>query len=344
MMSSYAASLGLAPYDAAFWMPLVLFLLVGLMVLGTVIFDGFDIGVGLILPLTPAPYRQAVLASLAPWRSVNETWVLLTFGLTLASFPFALGVILKHLYVPLLLYALGIVLRSISFEFRARSQQSMRSLWLILFWLGALFSALGLGLALAAFASGYEQNAANLGFIVFVALCVVSACILLGACWLVMRWAGEIRLKAAHWAGLAARWTAAGMTAVSIMLALANPAILYKWTHINNLMPAGLLWGVMLACFVVLDIQLKHIHNQRQTNRLWVPFVLSTVLLALMLCGIIYSLFPFLVLDEITLWDAVPSEYAMRLILAALIVVAPVLWLRHLSNYRLIFSPPGARL
>ncbi len=63
-----------------------------------------------------------------------------------------------------------------------------------------------------------------------------------------------------------------------------------------------------------------------------------------MVLGILYSLFPFMVLDEITLWDATPSVLSMRLILAALIIVMPVIVLRHLSNYRLLFSPAGARL
>jgi len=343
-MSSYAASLGLLPTDPAFWMPLLLLIITALMVLGTVIFDGFDMGVGLLLPFAPAAYRQALMTSLAPWRSVNETWVLLTFALAVAAFPFAFGSILNQLYLPLLLCMLGVVMRSISFEFRARSAVVMRSFWLVIFCIGAFLSALGLGLILAAFATGYQQDATNIGFILFVALCVMAACILIGACWLLMRWEGEVRLLAARWGSHAVRWVAAGMTAVSIMLAMANPAILYKWTHINNLIPAGLLWGVMLTCFVWLEIYFKRIRDKNTPKKLWLPFVLCVVLLALMVMGILYSLFPFMVLDEITLWDATPSELSMRLIFAALIIVMPVIVLRHLSNYRLLFSPAGARL
>jgi cytochrome d ubiquinol oxidase subunit II len=344
MIASYAASLGLLPTDPAFWMPLVLLVITALMVLGTIVFDGFDMGVGLLLPFAPVTYRQALMTSLAPWRSVNETWVLLTFALAIASFPFAFGTILNQLYLPILLCMLGVVTRSISFEFRVRSASSTRSFWLVIFFIGALFSALGLGLILAAFATGYQQDATNLGFILFVALCVMAACMLIGACWLLMRWEGEVHMLAARWASHAVRWVAAGMTAVSIMLAMANPAILYKWTHINNLIPAGLLWFVMLACFVWLEIYFKRVRQNQAPSRQWLPFALCVVLLALMVLGILYSLFPFMVLDEITLWDATPSVLSMRLILAALIIVMPVIVLRHLSNYRLLFSPAGARL
>jgi cytochrome d ubiquinol oxidase subunit II len=343
-MSSYAASLGLLPTDPAFWMPLLLLTLTSIMVLGTIIFDGFDMGVGLLLPFAPASHRQALMTSLAPWRSVNETWVLLTFSLAIASFPFAFGTILNQLYLPILLSMLGVVTRSVSFEFRARSANTMRSLWLVIFCIGAFLSALGLGLILAAFAAGYQQDATNIGFILFVALCVMAACILMGACWVLMRWEGEMRILAARWASHAVRWVAAGMTAVSIMLAMANPAILYKWTHIDNLIPAGLLWGVMLFCFVWLEIYFKRVRQNFTSHRLWLPFVLCVVLLALMVLGILYSLFPFMVLDEITLWDATPSVLSMQLILAALVIVTPVIVLRHLSNYRLLFSPAGARL
>ena len=344
MIASYADSLGLVPTDPAFWMPLALLVITALMVLGTIVFDGFDMGVGLLLPFAPATYRQALMTSLAPWRSVNETWVLLTFALAIASFPFAFGTILNQLYLPILLCMLGVVTRSISFEFRARSAISTRSFWLVIFFIGALLSALGLGLILAAFAAGYQQDATNIGFILFVALCVMAASMLIGSCWLLMRWEGEVRVLAARWASHAVRWVAAGMTAVSIMLAMANPAILYKWTHINNLIPAGLLWFVMLGCFVWLEIYFKRVRQNQSPSRQWLPFALCVVLLALMVLGILYSLFPFMVLDEITLWDATPSVLSMRLILAALIIVMPVIVLRHLSNYRLLFSPAGARL
>ncbi len=344
MIASYAASLGLVPTDPAFWMPLTLLMVTSLMVLGTIVFDGFDMGVGLLLPFAPVSYRQALMTSLAPWRSVNETWVLLTFALAVASFPFAFGTILNQLYLPILLCMLGVVTRSISFEFRARSAITMRSFWLVVFFIGALLSALGLGLILAAFAAGYQQDATNIGFILFVALCVMAACMLMGSCWLLMRWEGEVHMLAARWASHAVRWVAAGMTAVSIMLAMANPAILYKWTNINNLLPAGLLWFVMLVCFVWLEIYFKRVRQNQTPGRPWLPFVLCVVLLTLMVLGILYSLFPFMVLDEITLWDATPSVLSMRLILAALIIVLPVIVLRHLSNYKLLFSPAGARL
>lgn len=324
-------------------MPLVLFVSVALMVLGMVILDGFDMGVGMMLPFAPSNYRQALLASLAPWRSTNETWLLLTFGLTLAAFPFALSAVFTHLFIPLFCWMIGLVLRSIAFEYRVRSPLSLRSFWLTVYVVGSVLSALGIGSMLAAFASGYHQEAANLGFIFFVSLCVVAACILMGACWTFMRWEGEMRILAARLASHAVRWTAAGMTAVSIMLAMANPAILYKWMHIDNLLPAVMLWLVMLACFVWLDMRLKRIEQYQTQQHFWVPFVLCVVLLALMMLGILYSIFPYLVIDEVTLWDAAPSVWSMRLILSALIVVSPVIFLSHLSHFRSIFSPPGAR-
>jgi cytochrome bd ubiquinol oxidase subunit II len=344
MMSSYAASIGLLPTDPAFWVPMLLLFLTGIMVLGTIVFDGFDMGVGLLLPFAPVQYRQALMTSLSPWRSVNETWVLLTFALAVAAFPFAFSTILNHLYLPMLLCTVGVVTRSIAFEFRARSAPPMRSFWLIMYGVGAFLSAFGLGLILAAFATGYQQDATNLVFILFVTVCAMAACVLMGSCLLIIQWQGEVRQLAARWGIHAVRWVAAGMTAVSIMLAMANPAILYKWTHIDNLIPAGMLWTLMLACFVWVEIYFKGIRAQRIQGRLWLPFVLCVILLGLMLLGMVYSLFPFLVLDEVTLWDAVPSASSMSVILAAILIVMPVIVLRHLSNYRLIFSPSGVRL
>ncbi|HEY0295540.1 MAG TPA: cytochrome d ubiquinol oxidase subunit II, partial [Bordetella sp.] len=101
MIDALAASLGLAPGDPAFWMPLVFMAILLLLIAAGIVFDGFDIGVGLLLQLAPTESRPQMLAMLSAWRDANEFWPLLGVGLFCAAFPFAWGPVLGKLYGPL---------------------------------------------------------------------------------------------------------------------------------------------------------------------------------------------------------------------------------------------------
>ena len=71
MIAALAASMGLSATDSAFWMPLLLMTLLLSLLLGAILFDGFDIGVGLLLPSAPLAARPALMVALSPWRDAN---------------------------------------------------------------------------------------------------------------------------------------------------------------------------------------------------------------------------------------------------------------------------------
>ncbi|WP_459655616.1 cytochrome d ubiquinol oxidase subunit II, partial [Achromobacter xylosoxidans] len=79
---------------------------------------GFDLGVGILLQLAPEQERGRMMSLLSPWRDANEFWLLLGMGLFASAFPFAWGAVLGKLYGPLTFMVLGVVLRSVAFEFR----------------------------------------------------------------------------------------------------------------------------------------------------------------------------------------------------------------------------------
>ena len=87
MISTLAGSMGMAVTDAAFWMPLLLMGMLFLLTLGGLLFDGFDVGVGLLLGVAPSVERARMMVILSPWRDANEVWLILALGLFLAAFP-----------------------------------------------------------------------------------------------------------------------------------------------------------------------------------------------------------------------------------------------------------------
>ena len=338
MISALAASLGLGVAEPAFWMPLLLMFLLFALIVGGVLCDGFDIGVGLLVQLAPTHSRAHMMVVLSPWRDANEFWWLLALGLFVTAFPLAWGTVLGTLYFPLSLTAMGVMLRSVAFEFRIRAATEQRGRWVAWFWFGSLLTAFGHGVMIAQLILGAQQSGSSLWFTGFVGICAVAAYALLGASWLVMRVQGELQLFAAHAARHAIRWAAAGMVAGSIALGLANPAIFYKWSNATSLVVAAPVWFLMLVCFVSIDMTLIRVTQARYQSLRWLPFVLCLLLFFAMLAGLAYSMFPFVVLDQLTLWDAATAQGSLQLVLGATVVALPVMVIFNFLTYRNMFG------
>ncbi|RYZ97898.1 MAG: cytochrome d ubiquinol oxidase subunit II, partial [Moraxellaceae bacterium] len=84
---------------AAFWLPVIFS---GLMVLALFLYailDGYDLGVGILLPKDSAADRDTMIASIGPFWDANETWLVLGVGILLIAFPSAHSLILFNVYL-----------------------------------------------------------------------------------------------------------------------------------------------------------------------------------------------------------------------------------------------------
>lgn len=331
-MTGLSAAMGLAVGDPLFWMPLAMMALVLVLLLGLVWFDGIALGVGVLLPWLAPTQRQQVLALIAPWQRANERWLPMLLGASMAAFPLAWSQMIEGLYAPLLMLVVGALLRSLAIRCAHR-------VWL--YALASVVGALGFGLLLAAYATGQRFHWSFFAFDLVMAVSMLAAFALLGATWLLIKspiQPGLARLTGV--AAAAARFTAAGMVALSLMLALANPAIFYKWTHSNHLQIAGVWWLVMLVAFVWLDRLLRSWCESEVPieRRVRMPILLTWLLLGLMFAGLLYSVFPFLVIDELTIWDAAASTEAMSMVVWAAIPLAAVALCVQVWDYRQLLS------
>ena len=77
------------------------------------VLDGFDLGVGILLPLAPRHEHDPMVASIGPFWDANETWLVLGVGILLVAFPHAYGVILSSLYLPVAVMLLAGVLTAV---------------------------------------------------------------------------------------------------------------------------------------------------------------------------------------------------------------------------------------
>lgn len=154
--------------------------LMGLSVLVYTIADGYDLGVGLLLPLLNENQKPLALKSIGPFWDANETWLVLGVGLLLGAFPKAHSAILQALYLPILLMLLGLVLRAFFYEVSLKIPR-YTPISLALFSVGSFLASFAQGYMIAQFAAGF---AAPLWFAAMVGFGLCVAYLWLGALWL----------------------------------------------------------------------------------------------------------------------------------------------------------------
>ena len=111
-------------FDWPTLLPLVFMAVMGLALLAYVVLDGYDLGVGLLLPFASDEQKDVMVSSIGPFWDANETWLVLGVGVLLIAFPSAHGLVLSALYLPVAVMLIGLVLRGVSFDFRVKARAS----------------------------------------------------------------------------------------------------------------------------------------------------------------------------------------------------------------------------
>jgi cytochrome d ubiquinol oxidase subunit II len=171
--------------------------------LAYVVLDGFDLGVGILLPFAAEEAAgDRMVASIGPFWDANETWLVLGVGLLLVAFPTAHGMVLTALYLPVALMLAGLILRGVAFEFRAKAaDHADKRRWDSAFIGGSLLAALAQGWMLGRYVLGFEAGVAAHLFAALSAVGVAVAYAFIGACWLIWRTEGALQQAAVRWRG-----------------------------------------------------------------------------------------------------------------------------------------------
>jgi len=114
--------------------------------------DGFDLGLGIMLPFIGKndEEKRLVYAFMGPLWDGNEVWLITAGGVTFAAFPKAYAVMFSSLYSPLMLILFGLIIRGVSYEFREKTENIFwKRLWDTCMFLGSFISAFILGVAFA---------------------------------------------------------------------------------------------------------------------------------------------------------------------------------------------------
>lgn len=323
------------PDDA---LPLIFAGLMGLALLLYGLLDGLDLGVGVLMRRAGNDDKDMMIASIGPFWDANETWLVLGIGLLLVAFPGAHGIILGELYVPVAVLLAGLIMRGVAFDFRVKARADHKPAWNGVFYLGSLLASLAQGYMLGHYLMDFADTWTAHLFAAFIGLCFLAGYALIGACWLIMKTEGALRQQAVRW-GRGALWlTAAGIAAISLATPLVSERIAERWFSLPNLyflLPVPVLTG---AVVLLLDRVLARMAGEQEERLSWVPFAGTVTLFVLASGGLAYSLFPYLLLDRMTLWEAAASPDSLRFVLVGALIVLPVILAYTAYSYRVFWG------
>jgi len=328
------------------------FCLIGVLWGGYFVLEGFDFGVGILLPVLPRDERErsTMLQTIGPVWDGNEVWLVVAGGATFAAFPAWYATMFSGFYLALLLVLVFLIIRVVSFEWREKSEDPR---WLTTWrWantVGSVGAPFVWGVALANLVHGvpldsdgnYSGNVLDLfnAYTVLAGLATVALFALHGATYLTLRTTGDLCARAA---GLARR--------LSIPVALLLGALL-AWTvavGVNRndkdvfppVLPAALGVGALVLAVVFV--------LRRRSG--W-AFVATAVATALWVATIFTTLYPRVLVshpsfsNSLTISDAAAAHYALSVITVVAAILTPVVllyqgWTYHVFRARLGGEPP----
>jgi cytochrome d ubiquinol oxidase subunit II len=325
------------------WFILIAFLWVGYLVL-----EGFDFGVGVLLPVIgrSEPERRALIATIGPVWDGNEVWVLVAGGATFAAFPEWYATLFSGFYLPLFLILVALIVRGVGFEFRGkRPDASWRLRWDAAIVIGSLLPAILWGVAFANIVAGVPIDADHeftgdlftllnpyglLGGVTTLGLFITH-----GAVFLALKTTGELRERANRMA-----WVAGLVTAAVAVAFLA-------WTQVQ----AG-----DTASFIVSGLAAVALVGAIVANRLrregW-AFIGTALTIAFAVVALFVALFPDVMPSStdpafsLTTTNAASTPYTLSIMTVVAVVFTPLVliyqgWTYWVFRRRVTVDQPPA--
>jgi cytochrome d ubiquinol oxidase subunit II len=305
----------------------VWFILIGVLLAGYSILDGFDLGIGALFPFLgkKEEEKQALIKSIGPFWDGNEVWLLTGAGALFAAFPHAYATVFSGFYLALMVVHFSLIFRAVSLEFRAHDTKRKR-LWEGAFVAGSLLPSLLFGVALGNVIAGVPlDNTMNYTgtfftllrpFPLVLGLLGLAAILLQGSTYAAMKVSGVVRERARDLAKkILPRYEAL------FILAFVLTAV-----YVRDALTKPLAWAftvVVIFAFVVLHISLKKANDTK-------AFGMSS-LVFIGLWGITGAIhFPNLVKASndpslsLTIYNASSSELTLKVMLIITLIGMPI--------------------
>jgi cytochrome d ubiquinol oxidase subunit II len=350
----------------------------GVLLIGIAVMDGFDMGSAILLPFVGRRdlERRIVINTVGPVWEGNQVWLILGGGAIFAAWPAIYAVAFSGFYLAMLLLLLALILRPVGFKYRSKLEGARwRAVWDWALFVGGLVPALVFGVAFGNVLQGvpfrfddtlrmtYEGNLFGL-FNPFALLCgLVSVAMLTmhGATWLAVKTEGEVRARAQHFGTIAALATALLFAVGGLWATLLNGYVLQSFPGMDApsnpldklvLRQVGALnnnYGTMpltmLAPLLGVGCALLTAFLLAKRQARVVAFLAGAVAIAAVIATAGLALFPFMLPSSIdahsslTVWDASSSLMTLIIMTGATVILLPIVLLYTAWVYRVLRGP-----
>jgi cytochrome d ubiquinol oxidase subunit II len=311
------------------------------MIAGTILFavcSLFCIVGALIVILSRNPIRGA-MGLLATIVGIAGLFLRLNaeFLAAMQLLVYAGAVVILFVFVVMLL---GLILRGVAFDFRVKARITHKARWDRLFFAGSTLAAMSQGWMLGRYISGFGSGWNYPLFAAAIAVALPMAYVLLGATWLIMKTEGELQAKAVSWARIAWPPMVGGLALISLATPWISATVRDRWFSLPALIA---LLAVPLMTAVLLIAVWRLLPTRIVRGELcWLPFVLLILVFLLGFLGLAYSIYPFVVIDRLTIWQAASSPAALKVILIGVAISVPAIAAYTVFSYRVFRGKASA--
>ena len=303
------------------------------------IFDGFDLGVGILIPFVRKEgQRDTMVESITPIWDGNETWLILMGVGLFGGFPRAYSVLLPALYIPLILMLLSLILRGVAMEFRFMSATRKTS-WDMAFALGSILAAFCQGIILGNLMEGFKLdknfNHVNTDFgfanpfTILIGLSLIVTYSLIGTTWLNLKTTGLLQKRFKTYA-----------RRIIFLLALLFVVIIWGRFNWSIFTPRygvfgirGIFSAASIIWYVLTLTLMAGIYLTINSNRERISFFLNMLMTVVSALYIVSGLWPYIIPPDLTIFDAGSPAYGNRILLVSSFIVIPVILSYLLYSY-----------
>lgn len=314
---------------------------------GYFLLEGFDFGVGMLLPVLGRTEedRRTMFESIGPVWDGNEVWLVVAGGATFAAFPVWYGTLFSGFYIALFLILLLLIARVVSFEWRGKAESPRwRAVWTWMNTIGSVGIPLLWGIALANLLNGVPLDSQGdfagtfgdlfTGYTVLAGIAVVLLFAVHGAVYLGLRTVGDLRTNARHVASL-----------LSPIAAAAGAGFLV-WTLVvaNDVNDKGIFPGIVPVAIAAVAV-VAATFLVRAASEVW-AFVATGVAIVAAVVTLFVSLYPRVMVsspafaNSLTIDNASSAHYTLTVMTIVALVLVPVVliyqaWTYHVFRARL---------
>jgi cytochrome d ubiquinol oxidase subunit II len=305
--------------------------------------DGFDLGVGTLLPFLARSDedKRMMYNSIGPLWDGNEVWLITAGGVTFAAFPLVYAVMFSSLYSALMLILFALIIRGVSFEFRGKiDSPAWKKLWDTCLFTGSVVPAVLFGVAFANIFQGIQIDAQGvylgtlftllnpyglLGGVLFLLLFLVH-----GSLWLAIKTEGSLHDRAAAMAGKL--WPVLLVVAVIFLVATKFVTPIYD----NYLAHPALFIFILITVLALLGVKIFLV--QKSYWKAWFSSAVTIIGAAFFgFIGIFPNMFPSSVdkAYSLTAYNSASSPLTLTIMLTLAVIFVPIVLAYQFWAYRL---------